>query len=250
MPVQDKDRFVAKVRWLARSYRLVSLADAYHRSGLDERCLNVALTFDDGFVDHATVVAPVLDDLNVPATFFVPSGAIDLSPDDAARFTKHGLRRTGSFRFMSGLQLKELAEHPLFEVGGHTTNHADLGSLRGKRELDGEIVRDKAVLEQLIGTPVEWFAFPFGESTHVSAPALRSIEDARYKAAFTIIPGFWSRGRNSLLVGRDSLTLAEPDDLWGCSLRGGADAIGWIKYHRRLNAIEAQSRRTSTDGPR
>ncbi len=241
VPERDNDRFVAKVRWLGRSCRLVSLADAQHRSGLDDRRLNVALTFDDGFAEHATLVAPVLEDLNVPATFFVPSGSLDLSADDAVRFTKSGLRRRGSFRFMSGQQLKDLAGHPLFEIGGHTTNHVDLGSIGDERELDAEIVRDKAALEDLIGTPLEWFAFPFGESTHVSARALRTIEGAGYKAAFTIIPGFWSRRQNSLLARRDSLSPAADDRIWDCSLRGGADALGWIKHRRRLRALDTSA---------
>lgn len=249
VPLRDKDRFVAKVRWLAQNYRLVSLANAHHRAGLDDRRLNVALTFDDGFAEHATLVAPVLEDLNVPATFFVPSGAIDLTSDEAERFAKDGLRRRGSFRFMSSPQLKQLAEHRLFEIGGHTTNHADLGSIGDQGELDGEIVRDKAVLERLIGIPVEWFAFPFGSSTNISAWALRTIEGAGYKAAFTIVPGFWSRKQNSFLVRRDSLSLAANDDLWHCSLRGGNDAVGWVKHRRRLNAVDARGRSAGTDGP-
>jgi len=239
VPERDKDSFVEKVRWLTRSHRLVSLADAHHRFGLDDRRLNVALTFDDGFAEHATLVAPVLDDLNVPATFFVPSGSLDLSEDDAARFAKSGLRRRGSFRFMSGQQVKELAGHPLFEIGGHTRSHADLGSIGDEGELDAEIVRDKAALEELIGAPLERFAFPFGESTHVSARALRTIEGAGYEAAFTIIPGFWSRRQNSLLARRDCLSPAAEEKVWDCSLRGGADAIGWIKHRRRLRALDA-----------
>ncbi len=242
VPEPDRDSFVVKIDWLARRYRLVSVADAHARAGLDERRLNVALTFDDGFAEHATFVAPVLADLGVPAAFFVPSGAIGLSPSDADRYGRDRLRRRGSFRFMSEHQLRELASHPLFEIGGHTTDHADLGSIGDQRALEGQIVRDKATLEQLTGTPLRWFAFPFGSSANVSARTLHTLEDAGYQAAFTIVPGFWSRERHALLVGRDSLWAGAGDGLWRSSLNGGADAIGWIKHHRRLRAVAATPR--------
>jgi peptidoglycan/xylan/chitin deacetylase (PgdA/CDA1 family) len=234
IPERDRDSFVEKIAWLARTCRLVSVADAHDRAGLDEERLNVALTFDDGFAEHAAFAAPVLVDLDVPAVFFVPSGALDLSPTDADRFSRDGLRRQGSFRFMSERQLGELAGHPLFEIGGHTTDHADLGSLGDQQALDGQIVRDKAALERLTGAPLRWFAFPFGSSANVSARALHTLAGAGYQAAFTIVPGFWSRGQPDLLVGRDSLWVGADDDLWRSSLSGGADALGWIKHHRRL----------------
>lgn len=36
-----------------------------------------ALTFDDGFLNNATIAAPILRELNIPATFFITTGFID-----------------------------------------------------------------------------------------------------------------------------------------------------------------------------
>ena len=238
IPERARDNFRDKVRWLSRNCDVVSLAAACDRPGLDERRLNVALTFDDGFEEHRTFVAPLLTELGLPATFFVPSGSIDLSPEGAERFAKDGLRRRGSFRFMGSSVLEELAGEPLFEVGGHTAGHVDLGQLTDEAGLTAEIVHDKAALEQVVGRPVRWFAFPFGTPENVSARALRAIEDAGYRAAFTIVPSFWSSGQDRYLVGRDCLSLEESDESWERLLRGGYDAISRMKYRRRLKVLE------------
>jgi peptidoglycan/xylan/chitin deacetylase (PgdA/CDA1 family) len=219
-----------KLRLLRDEYNVVSLADAYERTELDPGRLNVALTLDDGYDDHATVVAPLFAAHAVPATFFVPSGSLDLDPAAADRFAARGLRRRRSLRFMTSAQLGELAADPLFTIGGHTAHHADLGRPASDEALDTEIAGDRAALERTTGKPVEWFAFPFGGVRHVSEPAVRALRRAGYRAAFTIMPGFWSRRQDRFLVGRDSLSVEASDELWRSWLAGGYDAITWLKY--------------------
>jgi len=67
--------FEEQVAWLARSYRVVSLADVVQRQAggpaLPRR--SVLLTFDDGYRDFADHAWPALLRLGVPATLFVPT---------------------------------------------------------------------------------------------------------------------------------------------------------------------------------
>ena len=228
--VPDTAAFGGKLRRLAREHNVVSLADALERKGLDERRLNVALTFDDGFEEHLTVAIPVLRELGLPATFFVPSGSLDLTQEEAARFGREALRRSRAVRFLRGEDVKAIAAD--FEIGGHTTHHVDIGRL-GSNELRSEVVDDKSALERLTGRPLRFFAFPFGSPANVSEQAVRAIADAGYHAAFTIVPGFWSRSRNRYLVGRDCLSADMDDRLWDAFLRGGYDAASALKYRRR-----------------
>jgi peptidoglycan/xylan/chitin deacetylase (PgdA/CDA1 family) len=238
VPERARDAFAAKMRRLAHTHNVVSLADALDRTGLDEGRLNVALTFDDGFEEHATVVAPLLRELGLPATFFIPSGSLDLSQPEADRFAKSALRRSGSFRFLRREDVELIAAEPNFEIGGHTAHHVDVGRL-GEEGVGSEIVDDKAALEQLTGRPVRFFAFPFGSPGNLSAQALRAIADAGYRAAFTIVPGFWSRSRNPYLLGRDCLSVEMDERLWDAFLRGGYDALSSLKYRRRLRSVTA-----------
>jgi peptidoglycan/xylan/chitin deacetylase (PgdA/CDA1 family) len=239
VPADSKDAFRAKLRRLAAESHVVSLSSAYERSHLDDGRLNVALTFDDGYKEHATYVPELLEELGLPATFFVPSGSLDLAPGQAGRFARDRLRRRSSLQFMTSADLTELARRPLFEIGGHTRTHADLGQLMDQAELDDEIAGDKAALEHLIGHPLRWFAFPFGVASNVTLHALRAIEEAGYRASFTIMPSFWTRTRSPFLVGRDSLSPASSDRLWGGFLSGGYDPITWLKYGRAVRRLGA-----------
>jgi len=73
------DVFEAQLRYVRRHFAVVPLEQIVReaeRSGpTDSRRL--ALTFDDGFRNHATVVYPVLRRLGLPATFFVCPGLLD-----------------------------------------------------------------------------------------------------------------------------------------------------------------------------
>ena len=120
------EAFSKELRWLLERFRLVALNDIDQRSRLDSHRLNVALTFDDAFKEHATFVAPLLTEKRIPATFFVPSAAIGLRGDDAKKFSLNGLRRSKSFEFMNETELKNISQSSLFEIGSHTTHHADL----------------------------------------------------------------------------------------------------------------------------
>jgi peptidoglycan/xylan/chitin deacetylase (PgdA/CDA1 family) len=227
--VPNAAAFAGKLRRLAREHNVVSLADAQERRELDEQRLNVALTFDDGFDEHLTVAIPVLRELGLPATFFVPSGSLDLSPAEADRFGREALRRTRSVLFLRSEDVTEIAAD--FEIGGHTTHHVDIGGLSAD-EVERAVGEDKATLERLTGRPLRFFAFPFGSPANVSADAARAVAGAGYGAAFTIVPGFWSRGGNPYLVGRDCLSVDMDDQLWDAFLRGGYDALSALKYRR------------------
>lgn len=66
-------RFREHMRYLRRHFRLVRFEEDW--SGL--RAPAVAVTFDDGYVDNLTEALPVLEEVGVPATFFVSSGQVE-----------------------------------------------------------------------------------------------------------------------------------------------------------------------------
>jgi peptidoglycan/xylan/chitin deacetylase (PgdA/CDA1 family) len=235
--------FPAKMRWLAERYRVVPLERALTREGLDGSRLNVALSFDDGYAEHATFAAPILHELGLPATFFVPSGAIDLSGEEARRFAETGMRRTSRrFAFMTSSEVAQIAAEPLFEIGAHTTNHVDLGAVRDRATLANEIGGDKSRLEALSGATLRFFAFPFGGAQHTSPEAREAIEESGFAAAFTIMPGYWSSGQERYLVGRDSLAVDLSRRSWEGSLRGGYDAISLLKLRRDARRRRVEGR--------
>jgi len=237
IPLGSYEAFEKKMRWLLERFRLVSLNDIEQRSRLDFHRLNVAVTFDDAFKEHATFVAPLLTEMGIPATFFVPSGVIGLEGDAAKKFSSQGLRRSRSFEFMNEEDLKNISQNSLFEIGSHTTDHADLGIITDEEKLRYEILHDKNTLEDMTGKPVQRLAFPFGGHSNVSPQALDVIQAAGFRSAFTIVPSFWSRQRELFLVGRDSLAVELENKVWDGVLRGGYDLFSFLKARNRLQSL-------------
>ena len=64
--------FERHVRFILRYFHVVSPAELSRKRKGTSR-ITVLLTFDDGFRNHAEVVAPILTKYGVPAIFFIPS---------------------------------------------------------------------------------------------------------------------------------------------------------------------------------
>lgn len=77
--------------------------------------------------------------------------------------------------FLNSDELRSLAHHPLVTIGAHTIAHKALSTL----EPDGvrrEMTGNKTFLEQLLGKPIDHFAYPYGD---VRACGTREAEIAR-----------------------------------------------------------------------
>ena len=71
--------FESQMRFLASNRRVISFRELVEAliAGVTPPGGTVVLTFDDGYVDNASVAAPILDGLKLPATLFLPTGYIE-----------------------------------------------------------------------------------------------------------------------------------------------------------------------------
>lgn len=190
----------------------------------------LTLTFDDGYASWAGPVAEVLVERDLPALFFVCSGLVGLRGQEARDFARQRMLRTQELEFISLAQLRELAAHQLFEIGGHTKTHADLGLIRDRRSAHAEIADGKDQLENWLAEAVRWFAYPFGTPANVSPLARSVVEEAGMSAAFTLVPGRWQPdGGDRYLIGRDGLDPALPFAISRAWLKGGYDRLYALK---------------------
>ncbi len=222
--VPDVPRFRDFLDWLVAEYEVLALEDWLH-APLGTRT-QLTLTFDDGYASWHEAVAPLLEERNLPAVFFVTSGLVGLRGAEARSFAQDRLLRSQELEFISRRQLEELARQPLFEIGGHTSTHPDLGRIGDRSTIREEVASGRAMLEHWLGTEVRWFAYPFGTPDSVPAAARDVVEAEGMSAAFTLIPGWWKPGAGDrFMIGRDGPDAAMPFATWKAWLRGGYDRL-------------------------
>ena len=134
------------------------------------------LTFDDCYAGFGSEVLPVLEAFGWPAALFAPvdrlGGCNDwdraISPTPLPLLDWEGLR--------------QMAAHPLITVGSHGLTHRSLGGL-SRGEVERELRVSKAVLEERLEQPVDYFSFPYGQLGDVPPAAVHSLRSNGYAAA-------------------------------------------------------------------
>jgi peptidoglycan/xylan/chitin deacetylase (PgdA/CDA1 family) len=177
--------FVRQIDWLRENFDIVSLGEAQNRirtSDSTRPC--VSITFDDGYADNCSQAMPYLIKSQVPCTYFVTLGNLvsgEPFPHDTAR--------GDSFPPNNLDQLKAMAAAGI-EIGAHTRTHCDLGAVTDHEQLHDEVVTSGEELQRLVGNPVRYFAFPFGQYANLNPAAFQMAYDAGYEAVCSAYGGY------------------------------------------------------------
>jgi peptidoglycan/xylan/chitin deacetylase (PgdA/CDA1 family) len=185
-----------------------------HLDAIVESNANVTLTFDDGRRCALDVIAPLLEERSLRGSFFMITKSIGIG------------------RSLSADALRELHERG-HVVGSHTHTHPGSPYLRQLRpaQIDDEWQRSKAVLEDVLGAPVDQASVPHGATSRVVAG---SAAAAGYRKLYTSRPHVGSRrvgelevrGRFSVAAGTAPSRIAAICDLEPGALR--REAARWV----------------------
>ena len=176
----EPDAFRRHAAWLARWRQVVPLSEAVRRLDRSGRLRRgtVSLTFDDGFASVREHALPTLLRHGLPATVFLvaetltPAGKAVDWVDTPPPYPLRTLTRD------EVLEMQALG----VEFASHSWAHHDLTTLGYDRCL--EDLRDsRQLLEDLLGRPVPYLAYPRGRH---DADVRRAAARAGYTNAFTL----------------------------------------------------------------
>jgi peptidoglycan/xylan/chitin deacetylase (PgdA/CDA1 family) len=160
--------FRTQMRYVARWFRVVRVSEFLRATADDPQQNLAAVTFDDGFADNATVARPILEEVGVPGTFFVVTGALGAALRTSA----------GPFALMTPGQVKAVAAAG-HEIGAHSVTHVPLTEV-SLQQARREIVDSHRYLEDLVGSAVTSFSYPKGR---VNEQVRQLVRDAGYQQA-------------------------------------------------------------------
>lgn len=170
----NSEKFATFCDFFRSYFRVLSLSEqvAGCRAGADLGG-TLSITFDDGYLNNFEEAAPILKRAGLPATFFVTTGFIGsrtIAPWDRALPRQPG--------WMNWDQVRTLVSMG-FEVGNHTATHLNMGVADAER-VRSELVLSSRRLSEELGQPSRLFAYPFGGRAHISATALRLVQEAGF----------------------------------------------------------------------
>lgn len=122
----------------------------------------VLLTFDDNRIEHFDICAPVLESHGQKGTFFIMTITM------------------GKKNYMSREQIKALSDRG-HTIGCHSWDHHDARKYTTE-DWQKQSVEPQQKLAEIIGKPVEYWAYPFGSNNHGAAAELAKY----YKLSFIL----------------------------------------------------------------
>jgi peptidoglycan/xylan/chitin deacetylase (PgdA/CDA1 family) len=180
----DPQEFAAEMSWVKR-HGFHALTQRQLFAGLEEGaplpCRPLLVTFDDGYGDVFDNAAPVLRRLGMPATMYMITGRPTLA--NSGFLTWRGVRQLASTGF---------------DIGSHTVTHRPLTAL-SSHEVVEELVRSRHALEQHLGHPVQWLAYPHGA---VDGRVVGLARRAGYVLGVTSSPGLVQEAADPLELHR------------------------------------------------
>lgn len=184
---KDGERFGKLLKGLHKHCDFVNIEDAVSMivNHVQVKRPTIAFTFDDGWRDCYTQIAPQLEKYGVNAMFFINPNFADAADNNdwayIENFTVNTTKSPGKFP-MTWAQIMELNDRG-FKFGAHTLDHYCIND-DNIVELEHQIGGCKTAIENKLGVSCEYFAFPYGRLEHANQ---RSIEIAckYYKYVFS-----------------------------------------------------------------
>ena len=176
------ENFERQLRYVQQHWQLTDM-DTYVRECHTNPNL-ATVTFDDAYSGIITHVLPIIQELDIPITVFVPVTFIGKYNE----WDQH-LSEYVKFNILSWEDIERLSQDSHITFGSHGMSHASLGTL-SRNQIETELKESKELLEKQLQKAVDYFAFPYGQRRDFGCATPELLQKIGYKAAVTTL---WKR---------------------------------------------------------
>lgn len=212
----SRNGFQHHVDYCRKNFDLVSLSEIQTRCSTARSYRPaVSFTFDDGYAENCDFAIPLLLEHRIPCTYFV-----SLQHILTGQAFDHDLKAGVPLRINTVREIRDMADAGI-EIGLHSRTHIDFDQVTCLKTLKREITDAKSQLEDLIGKPIRYFAFPFGFPNQLTPQAIAMIHEAG-------MLGFCSAYGAYNLVGQDPFHI--------CRIHGDCNferLENWLTFDKR-----------------
>lgn len=215
-------RFADQMKALANNgYRAVAVDDflSWMSGGCDLQEGSFVLTFDDGFLGVFEYAAPVLNELQWPATVFLVSALIGKQD----KWMHHNSPDATTYPLLDRQHIMALTQQG-FSFHSHSRRHADLSQLTVP-ELEDEIAGSRRELEAVLGNPPNFLAYPYGR---FNDSVIECAHRAGYRAGFSVLSGFNRAGADPFHIRRLDVFGTDTPTMLLRKIRLGRNDGGWM----------------------
>ena len=177
-------QFERQMRMLSEKCDIIPIEEVLEMRAIQRSARpQVAVTFDDGYLDNYLHAVPSLRRYSVPASFFVSTGIVDTD-----RRFPHDEQWVGpSIPVLSWAQLREMRAWG-FTIGSHTVNHIDC-VIEDHVCVERELMQSHADLTRELGSTPLIFAYPYGGQHQMSPQRLQYVQKAAYVGCLSAYGG-------------------------------------------------------------
>ncbi len=193
-PMSERHQLKAELASYASHYEPVVPEDLdrfYETGKWGKTKPGLIVAFYDGYLNNATVAAPVCDELGLTAWFFPPTTFPSVAPEsqrdyaDAHEIILVPEERQQSSLAMTWSEIESISRRHV--VAGHTANHAAANEVLTAADVEREVLEPIRLIHEMTGRLPPAFAWLHGTAFDPNSVACRAVRDAgiRYLASNT-----------------------------------------------------------------
>lgn len=157
----DSNLFYRQMEWLHKYCLVKTLTDLISQPS-QQKCIEVAISFDDGYACLFNEVAPILSHFNMSAIVYINTGWIS-DNESLRKRSDPNLGHYSGESFLVWDELRELVKQG-WEIGSHGVEHHDL-TICSEESIMEQLQQSKQMIEFYLKKPCTHFAYTWGKHT-------------------------------------------------------------------------------------